>query len=283
MAATAWAKRIAAVAAAGVTTALVTAAPSGAQSLDLGYRCALNTFGSFDTSVVLDTGAPDSAFAGQPISTTVTVAIIFEDWASNVLQQFGVATIEGTARATIHTGGADVTSDLALPATQVGADTVYALSGSLLVSGSDVTTGLTLSAGDIAVDLVFKTATGSVRLAPDGTCTLDSGQDATIDTMALSKDGTNATVKAADVAKGKLAKAKVRIKGEHGGIAAGKVHAVLYKGTKIIGKDSANLIGGKAVLKFGKLTRTGTYKVKATYASNANFGASRGRTTFNVT
>ena len=283
MVTTAWVKRVAAVSAAGVTTALITAAPSGAQSVDLEYRCGLNGFGSFDTSMVLDTGAPDSAFAGEPISSTLNVAITLEDAASNVLLQLGVATIEGTAQATVHTGGADVLGDLVLSPTQVGVGTVYNLSGPLAVSGSDVGAGLTLSAGDIVVDLVFKTASGSVRLAPDGTCTLQPGQDATIDTMALSKDGTKAKVKAADVAQGKVAKAKVSVKGEHGGAAVGKVRAVLYRGGQGFARESAKLVGGRAVLKFGMLTPKGKYKVKATYAGNADFGASRVNATFKVT
>ena len=282
MASTTRSKRIAAVSVVALAAGLCAAAPSGAQSIQLGYRCGLNTFGSFDTSVTLDTTAPASAFAGQGVSTTLTVAMTFEDSTTNVLLQFGAATIEGTAQATIHAGGTDVLSNLAWPATQVGYGTMYTLTGPLTVSGSDVASGLSLSAGDITVDLVFKTATGTVRLSPDGTCRLDPQQNATIDTMALSKDETATKVKAAGIASGRVAKAKVTIAGEHGGDATGKVKAVLFRSGVKVASDSAHLKDGRAVLKFGKITRTGKYKVKVSYAGNASFGDSKGKASFEV-
>lgn len=84
---------------------------------------------------------------------------------------------------------------------------------------------------------------------------------------------TNTATSAEDIRVGEFAKARVRVTTPNSPLTApGTVRAVLTRNGDRIAADTVRLEDGVAVARFGRITRRGTYDVRASYdASNDNF------------
>lgn len=84
---------------------------------------------------------------------------------------------------------------------------------------------------------------------------------------------TRTVTSAADIRVGEVGKARVRVDATESSVTpVGTVRAVLTRNGNRIAADTVRLEDGVAVARFGRITRRGTYDVRASYdASNDNF------------
>ncbi|WP_109507558.1 Ig-like domain-containing protein [Nocardioides speluncae] len=172
------------------------------------------------------------------------------------------------------TATATVSSAFTAPAGSV----VFTVGGKTITkaisAGKATVTLPTLNAGKTyAVKATYKPASSAPYTASSATKSLK-----------VVADSTKTTAVAPDIKKGGKARAAVTVKSAHGKTVTGKVEAKLFKGTKLLGKVTVALKGGKVTVVFGKpLTVVGTgYKVVVKYLPSTNFKTSTDSDPFRV-
>ena len=280
-------------------------APAGAESGSLKYTCTdpLNQTRAF--TVKADTNAPASVKVGETFTPSVTATVTAPDaLRATLYDTAGARTVEGSTNAqgkstsfAFTVNGAAGELPATIPVTPVPA------SGDLVVNatatGAPVTAtaagSIKITAGNFTAVLAGKNGTGGASLLSPYTipCTLDAGQDATVDTVQVTPatttpppapvkvdSTTKATAKYAKKAGKAVVKAKVA--GSDGTKGSGKVKVTLKLGKKSKTVNARLSASGKAKAVFKKITKPGTYKVKVSYAGSETQGSSKDKTTLNV-
>ncbi|RYB91090.1 hypothetical protein EUA93_19380 [Nocardioides oleivorans] len=286
-----------------VTTTALTAlaAPAGAASGALAYACKDPLNRDFTFTVEADTNAPAAVKVGQSFTPTVTAKVTVPSALRETLAGLGAATVEGGTNAAGESTSFGFAVDGAagqLPAT-VPVTPVPA-SGDLVVPATAVGTAITpaavgtvkLTAGNFTAVLAGKTTSGGAStLSPyKVTCTLNPGQDATVDTVAVTADGTvpptaaqetTTKVKASYAKKAKKIVATVKV-GSDDKAATGKAKVLVKLGKKTVKKLTVSVKGGKARAVVKNVTKPGTYKVTVSYAGDDTHEKSKGKATVKV-
>lgn len=158
--------------------------------------------------------------------------------------------------------------------------------GSVVFSVGGKTITKTISAGKATVTLPTLGAgkTYSVKATYKPASTAPYTASSATKSLKVVADSTKTAAGAPDIKKGGKARALVQVKAAHGKTVTGKVEAKLFKGTKLLGKVTLALKGGKATVIFSKpLTVVGTgYKVVVKYLPTTNFKTSTDSDPFRV-
>lgn len=199
--------------AAGSLSTIAMAPAAQAESAALNYTCGVPILGDQTFTVVADTDAPDSIGVGDTFTPTVTSTVTIPDNVSGAIKGIlGAETAEGTAVAQTLVNGEPSSVDLTVPVTQIpdGPLEVVATGEGAPVTASEPGE-IELTTGDFSSHLLFKKADGSEALTADVDCTLDEGQDATVDTVTVVTAECAAAQDAADKSAATLAKAKAAV------------------------------------------------------------------------
>jgi hypothetical protein len=235
------------------------------------------------TQVTINPGTfPSSIVAGQTVPATgMTLAV--------TLSQTQLLTLEGATadhiRGSLSSTGAFSYSGT-LPSTAL--DNPPPAEGQTIQATGVTGTLRPTSAGSYTVKAA--TASGSLTASNSGTdiatfnptCTPPTNGSNDLATVAVTKDTTKTTVKSAYAKSKKTATETATVKSHFGLKPTGSVKFVLTKGSttkKITAKVNSK---GKAVAKFTKITKSGKYKVVATYGGNAALKKSSGTVKFTV-
>lgn len=251
----------------------VTPAAAGTLTLKAGNFTADLLFKKADGSnaFVLD-DMPCVVKVTDPVQDT-TVDIV------NVLATAPSTTSLALARSTAPYGQAT-----AATATVSSAFTTPAGSVVFTVGGKTITK--TISAGKATVTLPTLNAgkTYSVKATYKPASTAPYTASSATKSLKVVADSTKTTVLAPDIKKGGKARAAITVKSAHGKAVTGKVEAKLFKGTRLLGKVTLALKGGKATAIFSRpLTVVGTgYKVVVKYLPTTNFKTSTKSDPFQV-
>lgn len=275
-------KRAAAVGAASLVAGALVTVPASAASGTLNYTCPVyDGLAQVPVTVVVDTEAPDTLAPGAssgPIngSATVTVSGSWADILRGMADSMeGTATVETSLNGAAPVATAMTITPLTVPAT---GDIVLEATGQLApVTAGAAGTSNVFAAGNFNADVTLKKA-GAADSAIALPCTLDAGQDSTIDTIksVAAKAATKTNVKAKYAKKKKQVKANITVKAGKKA-AKGKVNVVLKKGKKTVAKRTVKLNKlGKKVVTFKKIRAKGQYRVIANYKGNKKFEKSRG-------
>lgn len=253
----------------------ISMSPAQAESATLNYTCEVPALGGKTFTVVADTSAPAKMQAGTSTKASITAKVtIPEDVAGLISGALGASTVEGTASSTTTVNGKNRAVDLTIPNTEIpdGELTIVA-SGAAKIAATKAGK-LVLGTGDFSADLLFLKEDGSEALAAEVPCTLDEGQNATVDTVKVVK--AKSTTKVQKV-KGKKKKAvvKVKVKSKTSAKATGKVKITLKGPKKVTKKVKVNKKGVAKVTV--KKLKKGKYKVVAKYLGNKNVKASKGK------
>jgi len=269
-------------------TALGVVAPAAATSAALTYTCTSPGFtGPKQFTMVADTDAPGRIAFGETIAPTATGTVTVPEDVTAVFRD-GLMAKRVDGRADVAATVDDVVRpwSLAIPQTNVPPNGTLTLEGTGSAgtfTGAKVGTVYDIAVGNFNATLNFYSANGSPS-APSTTvtCVLNPGQTAAVDTIRVVKDGTATSVKAPDINRGGLARAKVKVVSDHGKTPKGKVKAILLRsGNKLLSKK-VGLRDGRVKVKLVRLGRAGDYTVKVKYLGHRNFKRSNAKDTFTV-
>lgn len=278
-------KRVAAVATTGlIATSLgvmATTTSAQAESELLNYDCEVPILGAQTFTVQLDSDAPETIQVGETVSTVTTATVNVPDNVRGAVHGLlGGRTVSGTAEATGFVNEVEETIAMTVPETEVpdaGELAIVASGDSGELVGENVGDTITLSAGDFTSSLVFLKEDGTEALAADIPCTLQEGQNATVDTVEVVEEGpsepaestTTVTVAPKQGPWGKVRKVTVKVDaGETpaAGTATVKAGAVTRNVAITDGMGTANL---PANLKVGNHTVTASYAGSETVAASS--------------
>lgn len=235
--------------AAGSLSTIATSPAAHAESDELTYTCTVPILGDQSFTVVADTNAPASVTVGDTFTPKVTATVtIPENVRGAVYGLLDARTAEGTGQAQTLVDGVASTVDLSVPTTEIpdsGSLTVVATGTGAPVEATEAGE-IVLSTGDFTSHLEFKKEDGSEALTADVPCSLDEGQDATVDTVTVI---TQACATAQDQAKD-ASKALTKAK------------AAVTKSAKAVKKAKKALKKAKKALKKAKKTKKAK-KIKA--------------------
>lgn len=284
----------------GIASLVVTglaAAPAGAASGTLAYACKDPLNRDFTFTVAADTNAPASVKVGETFTPTVTAKVTVPNALRETLAGLGAATVEGGTNAAgestsfgFAVNGTAGQLPATVPVTPVPA------SGDMVVPATAVGTAITptaagtvkLTAGNFTAVLAGKTSGGGAStLSPyKVTCTLNPGQDATVDTVAVTADGTPppapavqaTTTKVSGKYSAKKSTIVARVKvGSADNAATGKAKVRVTRGKKKVKSLRVEVKAGKAKVVVPKVSKPGTYTVTVSYAGDATHAASAGK------
>ncbi|MDR7251131.1 hypothetical protein J2X46_000103 [Nocardioides sp. BE266] len=283
----------------GIASLVVTglgAVPAVAASDNLAYACKDPLNRDFTFTVTADTNAPASIKVGESFTPTVTAKVTVPNALRETLASLGAATVEGGTNAAgestsfgFAVNGAAGQLPASVPVTTVPA------SGDMVVPATAVGTAITptaegtvkLTAGNFTAVLAGKTSGGGAStLSPyKVTCTLNPGQDATVDTVAVTADGTlppsavqATTTKVSGSYAKKQSKIVARIKvGSADKAAGGTAKVKVTRGKKKVKSLRVDVTKGKAKVVLTKVTKPGTYTITVSYKGDATHAKSTGK------
>ncbi|QIX27386.1 hypothetical protein ncot_12825 [Nocardioides sp. JQ2195] len=270
-------RKVAAVGALALASAglsIATTSPAQAESASLSYTCTVPILGDKTFTVVADTDAPAKTVVGQSFTPAVASTVtIPEDVAGLISGVLGATTVEGTAVVTTLVGDRTEAVDLAVPLTEIPAGPLAVVATGVGAPVTATKAGqLVLASSDFTSHLVFKKADGSEALTADVPCTLDEGQDATVDTIAVAKAGTRTSASVKYVKSKKQFKLTAKVKAPVKATGTVKL-AVTKNGKKF--KTVKAKVNKRGVAKATvKRVKKGKYVIKATYSGNKNLKAS---------
>lgn len=269
-------RKVAAASAVAVATAglsVATLAPAAqAESDQLTYTCTVPVLGDKTFTVVADTNAPARLASGKKVRPKVTATVtIPEDVVGLIHGVLGARSVDGTAVVDTVVNGATKQVEMTVPSTEVPAsgplEIVATGTGDALRAGK-AGSRITMLSGGFSSLLSFKKEDGSTALDADVPCTLDEGQDATVDTIKVVKapSKTRATVKFRKAKKVLAYKTTVRSSAK----VTGKVRLVIKRNGKKVRSVKVKL-NKRGVAKYNlKRVKKGKYVATAKYLGNSN-------------
>lgn len=277
-------------AAAAATACLVagglSTAPATAASAALVYTCTVPAVGAKTFTVSLDTDAADSIAFGEKITPALSASLTIPEDLANSLRGLQAKKASGSSSQDLVVDGVTATVAMTIKESVVppNGPIVLDATGTLAeMTGKRAGTPIAITAANLTATLTFTQANGTPAFGPVTVpCTLNPGQNPVVDSIAVTKDATKTVVRAPNIAKGKVAKARIKVTSEHGVVPVGKVKAILKRGSAKVMAVKAKLVDGKVKVPFKALRKAGKYTVVAKYLGSRNLVRSKASTTFMV-
>ncbi len=287
-----------------VGTALMAVPASAATAAPLTYTCDAPA-GPYEFKVNADTTLPATATAGAALSGSLTYDVVIPDALRNLMYSVVNARfVEGTATIQTTAFGTPLSLAGSVPKTPVPAagDLTVVSTSALAVTAPTAAGAYNIVAGDFKTLIKLtkdeQGTPGDFISEVDVDCKLNAGQNAVIDTVAVTaapvvtppvvtppvvaKQASTTTAKVKFAKKSKKATVKVSVKGADGTAGTGKVKVKVKIGKKTKTVSATLNAAGKAKAVFKKIAKKGTYKFKVAYAGSDTQNASKAKATLKV-
>jgi hypothetical protein len=269
---------------AGSALVLGTAQPASAATLN--FDCAVPLLGTQTFPVDITSTAPASLPTGSSTSPDVSAVLTIPSGLADTLRTFfGATEFSGVIHSTTLVDGVEDVIDLVVPTTSTGdAGTPIPVSatGTLdPITAGDPGDVITLAAGaqDVVMQLVTAGGTSPLEIP----CTPSSGQETTLNTITVTKDGSSTAAKASYSARMHKVSSSATVTSAHGIVpVSGKVKFILKRGTHKVAAVTKSLTDGKASAAFSSVRRAGSYSVTAKYLGSDLLKASKDKVGFRV-
>lgn len=270
--------------AAGSAVVLGTAQPASASTLN--FDCAVPIIGTQTFPVDITSTAPATLPTGSTTAPDVTsVLTIPASLADTLRGLLGATEFSGVIHSTTLVNGVEQVVDLVVPSTPAGAAGT-AIPVSATGTLAPITAGnpgdvITLAAG--AQDVVMQLVTPGGTSPLDIPCTPSAGQETTLGTISVVKDGSSTAAKASYSARLAKVKSSATVTSAHGVVpVSGNVKFILKRGTHKVAAVTKALTNGKASAAFKRVRKAGSYSVTAKYLGSDLLKGSKDKVGFRV-
>ena len=256
-------------------------APTDAATGTLTYTCAVPGLGDQPFTMVADTDAPKKIAYGETVAPTTTGTVtVPENVTTFVRDANGAKKVDGKADVASTVDGSASPWALTVPRTNVPPNGGMALVGkgpTGTFEGKKVGSVYDIAVGNFTATMNFYEANDTPSVPPSAQipCTLNPGQHAAVDTIAVVKDATTTGATAPDISKGAKAQARVLVGSEHGTTPKGKIKAKLVRNGKIWQTKILTLREGARTVTFQRIRVKGNFKVRVKYVGRESWKGSR--------
>ncbi len=265
-------------------TAAVLGATAPASAAPIAFDCEVPIVGAKTFDVDLSSNAPANVQPGSSVAPKITsLMTVPEDLAGLMRGVLSIDEIAGTVEAVTLVDGVETPTTLTIPRSDIGDSGPAVLTGTGTLPSfpaGDAGTVHEIAAGAQSITMTLFDLEGDPAGSPFAIpCVPGVGENTVIDTIAV-KAASTTKVKASYAKKKKTAKATATVAGTAS--PTGKVEFKLLRGAKQVKKVTVSLTNGKAVATFKRISKKGSYTVKATYKGSATSAGSKGSASFRV-